>query len=106
MSALEAQFSLVLLAHGLKDNFEREYRFHPERKWRFDFADPVNKVAVEIDGGVFGNGRHSRGAGFRSDCEKLNAAAALGWRVFRYVERKGMSQFISDYNSLLKGRTL
>ena len=60
-----------------------EYRFDPKRKWRFDFADPVSKVAVEIEGGVYQNGRHNRGGGFIQDCEKYNTATAQGWRVFR-----------------------
>lgn len=63
--------------------FEREYRFHAMRKWRFDFAWPVAKIAVEIDGGTWGGGRHSRGAGYAADCEKLNNAALMGWCVIR-----------------------
>lgn len=62
-----------------------EYRFHEARKWRFDYAWPERKIAVEIDGGVFVQGRHNRGAGYRKDTEKLNAAAELGWRVMRYL---------------------
>lgn len=62
-----------------------EFVFHPTRKWRFDFAFVAERLALEIDGGVFmdGGGRHSRGAGYRSDCEKLAEAAILGWRVIR-----------------------
>lgn len=60
-----------------------EHKFHEKRKWRFDFALPSLKIAIEIDGGVFGNGRHNRASGFIKDCEKLNHAAAAGWRVFR-----------------------
>jgi very-short-patch-repair endonuclease len=58
-----------------------EYRFHPVRKWRFDYAWPTQKVALEIQGGVFAKGRHVQGAGLRKEYEKLNAAAADGWRV-------------------------
>jgi hypothetical protein len=58
-----------------------EVRFHPTRKWRFDVAWIEAKVAVEIHGGAFVSGRHTRGAGFREDCVKLATAAALGWRV-------------------------
>ena len=63
---------------------EREYQFHPTRKWRFDFAWPSKMIAVEVEGGIWSGGRHTRGAGFVADCEKYNAAAELGWRVFRY----------------------
>lgn len=106
MSALADYFGFLLRAHRLDSAFQREFQFHPSRKWRFDFADPARKIAVEIDGGVFVRGRHSRGAGYRSDCEKLNAAAALGWRVFKYVERRGMTQFVDDYKSILRGEPM
>jgi very-short-patch-repair endonuclease len=59
---------------------EREYRFHPTRRWRFDFAWPAEKLAVEIEG----RGRHQTFIGFRNDCEKYNAALLLGWRVLRF----------------------
>lgn len=62
----------------------REYRFSPPRFWRFDFAFPERKVAVEIEGGVYNGGRHTRGSGFVADCEKYNRAATLGWRVLRF----------------------
>lgn len=64
--------------------FVIEHQFHPERKWRFDFAFPDQKIAVEIEGGIFSQGRHSRGIGFRKDCEKYNHASLLSWRVFRF----------------------
>lgn len=60
-----------------------EYRFHATRKWRLDFAHPSTLVAVELEGGIYTNGRHVRGQGFRDDCEKYNAATADGWAVFR-----------------------
>jgi len=63
---------------------EREYRFHPTRRWRFDFAWPLLKIAAEAEGGTYTRGRHTRGSGFEKDCEKYNAAAELGWKVFRY----------------------
>ena len=62
---------------------EAEYRFAPPRRWRFDWLFKEQKLAVEIDGGGWVNGRHSRGAGIEKDCEKLNAAIALGYRVLR-----------------------
>jgi len=60
---------------------EAEVVFAPPRRWRFDFAWPRERVALEIQGGLFVQGRHTRGAALLKEHEKLNAAAALGWRV-------------------------
>jgi len=62
---------------------EREFRFHPDRRWRFDFAWQHQMIAVEVDGNAWhtkGGGRHGKD----SDREKINAAASLGWRVFHF----------------------
>lgn len=64
-----------------------EFRFHPKRRWRFDFAWPDHKVALEVQGGIFTQGRHTRGAALEKEHEKLNSAAILGWRVL-YVTPK------------------
>ena len=53
--------------------------------WRFDYAFPDFKVALEVEGGVFTGGRHTRSLGFLNDIEKYNAAAVLGWTVVRTV---------------------
>lgn len=83
-SALEAELALQIKALGLPEPI-REYRFHPTRKWRFDFAWLDKKVACEVEGGVWSNGRHTRGSGFIDDCEKYNAANQLGWHVYRFT---------------------
>jgi len=62
---------------------EKEFRFHHTRRWRFDFAWPEKKVALEIEGGIWSGGRHTNPKGFISDCEKYNTALADGWRVIR-----------------------
>lgn len=83
-------FDLMLRANQDIPEPTKEYRFHPVRKWRFDYAWPSYRCALEIDGGqwVAGGGRHNRD----SDREKLNHAAADGWRVLRFstqqVERE------------------
>ena len=64
---------------------EREYRFCPGRQWRFDFAAPLAKVAVECEGGTWSDGAHVRGAGYAEDCEKYNQAAVMGWKVLRFT---------------------
>ena len=62
---------------------EVEFQFHPKRRWRFDFSFPEHRLAVEVEGATFANGRHSRGTGFAEDCVKYAHAAILGWRVIR-----------------------
>ncbi|MCC6475013.1 MAG: hypothetical protein IT514_14870, partial [Burkholderiales bacterium] len=47
-----------------------EHRFHETRRWRFDWAWPDHRVAIEIEGGVWTAGRHTRGQGFLADIEK------------------------------------
>jgi len=75
----EEAFALHCRVDGLTP--VREFRFHPERKWRFDFAFSEKKVAVEVEG----RGRHQAFGGFEADCDKYNAATLLGWRVLRYT---------------------
>ena len=62
-----------------------EHRFHETRRWRFDFAWPALRIAVEIEGGLYVRGRHTRPSGFVHDAEKYNAAALAGWVVLRYT---------------------
>jgi hypothetical protein len=59
----------------------REHRFAPPRRWRFDFAWPSLKVAIEVQGGIWTQGRHTQGAALLKEWEKLNTAALAGWRV-------------------------
>jgi very-short-patch-repair endonuclease len=69
----------------------REFRFHPSRKWRFDYAFPDCKVAIECDGGVWTGGRHNRPQGYIRDMEKFNAAAELGWVVLKFTPQQLMT---------------
>lgn len=75
-----------------------ELRFHDRRRWRFDFAWPEEKVALEIEGGAFKKGecprcryklplggRHQRGPGFVEDMTKYASAFMLGWTVLRVL---------------------
>ena len=62
-----------------------EHSFYPGRRWRIDFAIVDLKIGIEIEGGVFSGGRHTRGAGFVADIEKYNSAATLGWVILRFT---------------------
>ncbi len=82
--------------------FVGQWRFHPIRRWRFDFAlgkpeavevkgrtmyapthPSVVKMAVEVEGGQF-TGGHKRGAKADTDLDKFNTATLMGWRVLRF----------------------
>src|SRR5580765_1335368 len=81
----EANVLLEIHLNELGLAFIREYKFHPDRKWRFDFMLYMhNKIAIEIEGAVWTQGRHTRGSGYTKDLEKYREAAALGWKVFRF----------------------
>ena len=69
-----------LAEHGIEAPVY-ELRFHPVRRWRFDLAWPDQKVALEVQGGIFVRGRHSRGDALLKEWEKLNTASGMGWRM-------------------------
>ena len=68
----------------LKIEFEQEFKFHPTRKWRADFHLKGRKILVEVEGGIWSNGRHTRGKGYLGDLEKYNAATMMGYQVIRF----------------------
>ena len=72
----------------------KEHRFDPTRRWRFDYCILDKMIAIEIEGGIYSNGRHTRGSGFEKDMEKYNTATSQGWRLIRVKT--------GDYSSALK----
>jgi very-short-patch-repair endonuclease len=83
MSAPEELFYLHCKANKIE--VVREYKFHPTRKWRADFAIPEKMILIEIEGGVWIKSRHTTGAGYTADCEKYNEATLCGWHIFRFT---------------------
>lgn len=61
---------------------ERNYRFHPTRKFEIDFAWPDLRYGVEVQGGTYNGGKHARGVGYTIDCRKMGEAMVLGWTVY------------------------
>lgn len=64
---------------------EHEFRFDSKRRWRLDLAWPDLLIAVEVHGGVYSRGRHTRGKGFTNDREKINAATEAGFSVYEFT---------------------
>lgn len=60
-----------------------DYRFHPERKWAYDWAVPSLKIAVEYEGLFSEKSRHTTAKGYTGDTNKYNAGQALGWKIIR-----------------------
>lgn len=90
---MEKNYSLLrqLLKKHTGVDVVAEYRFHPTREWRFDFAIPTCRVAVEVEGGTFNGGRHIRPEGYLRDLEKYNEAAAAGWLLIRVLPSELLS---------------
>ncbi|WP_263079249.1 endonuclease domain-containing protein [Endozoicomonas sp. Mp262] len=97
-SRLEAALLHQIRAAKLPEP-KREYRFHSKRLWRADFAYPKLKILIEVQGGVWVNGGHSRGSGQNKDFEKFNAAQLEGWSVYQFTTnhiRTGMALEVID----------
>jgi len=80
----EGEAKLASDLKALRISFEQEYKFHPKRQWRADFHITGTKILVEVEGGIWTGGRHTRGKGFIHDMEKYNAATVLGYQVLRF----------------------
>ena len=93
---MEPEFIVRFLLERAGLFYLPEYRFHPVRLWRFDFALPDYKTAIEIEGATWTQGRHTRGKGYQNDCEKYNAATLMGWKVLRYPT----SYIISNWDKI------
>ncbi|WP_173910766.1 hypothetical protein [Acinetobacter sp. Marseille-Q1618] len=80
----EGEATLVQHLKSYNIEFQAEFQFNPERKWRADFYIVGSNVLIEVEGGIWSNGRHTRGKGYIADMEKYNSAQKLGYSVYRY----------------------
>ena len=83
-SKLEALLAATLRYVGIND-FVQQYKFHPTRNWKADFAWPEQKIIAEVHGGTWIGGRHVRGKGFANDREKANEAQLMGWLILEFT---------------------
>ena len=101
VSPAEALFAIHCRERGLVP--EAEVKFHPKRKWRVDFLFRKQALAVEIEGGTWSNGRHTRGKGFAADIAKYNELTKMGYRLLRYTTEMVLDgRAIEEVDALLK----
>lgn len=86
---------------------EKEFQFCPDRQWRADYMFKVGKqnYLVELDGGVYSRGRHTRGPGYVEDCFKLNTATLLGYRVIRIATGMGNADYLRKIIDIITATT-
>jgi len=104
-SRLEKRFETLWRPLGGPE-LEREFRFHPLRKWRADFAHLPSRTLIEIEGGIYGNCRHNRAAGFAADLEKYLEASLDGWRVVRLGPKELTAECLGRLIALIQAETL
>lgn len=95
--------ALIQQLRALNIEFVQEFRFHTARKWRADFHIKNTKLLIEVEGGIWSGGRHTRGKGYLGDMEKYNAATMMGFQVLRFSTEQVTSGFaIKQIEGLVK----
>ena len=84
---------------------EAEYQFYSERGWRADYKVAGKMILIELDGGVWTEGRHTRGGGFISDCMKINTAELMGFHVIRIPTGFATDNYVSEIIERIKEKT-
>ena len=98
----EGEATLVQHLKTYSIEFQAEFQFNPERKWRADFHLIGKMILIEVEGGIWSNGRHTRGKGYLGDMEKYNSAQELGYSVYRYsTEQVKSGKAIDDIRRLV-----
>lgn len=81
--------------------YVEELQFHPDRKFRFDWAIPDLMIAIEYEGIISKKSGHTTISGYTKDCEKYNMATMRGWKTLRYTA-KNYKDLPTDLKFLLK----
>lgn len=86
INSLNKKVEYLLNSFGLK--YTKEVKFFPNRKFSFDFLIDGTMIAIEVEGGIYSGGGHTRGKHYTSDCEKYNLAILAGYQVFRLTREQ------------------
>jgi len=91
----------VFKREGIIPNYVEELQFHHKRLFRFDWAIPELKIAIEYEGIFSKKSGHTTVSGYTKDCQKYNLAATEGWKVLRYTA-KNYNYLPTDLKKLIK----
>ena len=80
----EHEILMGVFLSELRLDFFREFQFLESRKWRWDFCVPGENLAIELEGGLYTGGRHTRGPGYQEDLTKYQEGACMGWHILRF----------------------
>jgi very-short-patch-repair endonuclease len=104
-SELEKRFLLYWKKTGIP--IATQYPFHPTRQFRFDFAFPERKIAIEIQG--YGMG-HASYVSMAKDYERHNEATQLGWSIYYFmgihIKEEAVHKTIDYLIKVLKGQPM
>jgi very-short-patch-repair endonuclease len=91
MTARKSPAQLLLATHLRElvgdEPLQIEYKFLPDRKFRFDLALPDLRIGIECDGGQFSGG-HRHNVAIERDYEKANLAQMNEWKILRFTNRQ------------------
>ncbi|MDI9256348.1 hypothetical protein [Flavobacterium sedimenticola] len=71
--------------HGIIPEYVKEHRFDEVKGYRFDWAIPSVKLAIEYEGLFSEKSGHTTIKGYVKDCKKYNLATINGWKILRYT---------------------
>lgn len=100
---INEKYLFEILNEAYPGQWLNEYKGIEGRKFRFDCANPTQKIAIEIEGAIWIQGRHNRPIGMQQDMEKYNLAVLEGWRILRYTPeqmKKTPWKLIKDVRTL------
>jgi hypothetical protein len=82
-----------------------EFLHIPGRRFRLDYAWPDHRIGLEVQGGIWTRGKHSRGAGQKIDMEKNNLGILHGWRVFQCVPGREVQTIVDFIKPAMQSHT-
>lgn len=108
-SPLESRFAMLWSGLG-GPPLEREVMLcnsgPKPRRWRVDFLERSSRSVFEIHGGIYSQGRHTRGDGFTEDCVKNNAHVLSGYRYFTLTAPMIRTEVLQELIEFTQRRSL